>query len=147
MATVAPVYASSFVAMESRKRRMPLPYLIRPRKRQPVYDTYALYNDYIAYSSLEDGFDSESDDEESSVKAVRTSLAKTSLSETASAGSLTDDEYVVVDNVEALPSPKTERPGAIQMMELAKGVDELTLEDAASGNEDSGSDSDSWVVV
>lgn len=31
----------------------PLPYLIRPRKRQPVYDTYALYNDYIAYSSLE----------------------------------------------------------------------------------------------
>lgn len=144
MATLAPVHATSFKSMESRKRRIPLPYLIRPCKRQPVYDTYALYNDFIAYSSLEDGFDSESDDEESSVKAVRTSLEKVDLSETASAGSLTDEEYVVVDDVE---TPKTERAGAIQMMELAKGVEELDLEDARSGNEDAGSDSDAWVVV
>lgn len=144
MATLAPVHATSFKSMESRKRRIPLPYLIRPFKRQPVYDTYALYNDFIAYSSLEDGFDSESDDEESSVKAVRTSLEKVDLSETASAGSLTDEEYVVVDDVE---TPKTERAGAIQMMELAKGVEELDLEDAGSGNEDAGSDSDAWVVV
>ncbi|KAG2244598.1 hypothetical protein Bca4012_023661 [Brassica carinata] len=147
MATLAPVHAASFETMGSRKRRIPLPYLIRPCKRQPVYDTYALYNDFIAYSSLEDGFDSESDDEESSVKAVRTSLEKATLSETVSAGSLTDDEYVVVDNVEVLPIPKTERIGAIQMMELAKGVEELELDDAASCNEDSGSDSDAWVVV
>lgn len=32
-------------------------------------------------------------------------------------------------------------------MELAKGVEELDLEDARSGNEDAGSDSDAWVVV
>ncbi|KAF8097432.1 hypothetical protein N665_0289s0020 [Sinapis alba] len=150
MATLAPVYAASFDSMESRKRklnRVPLPYLIRPRKRQPVYDTYSLYNDFIAYSSLEDGFDSESDEEESPVEAVRTSLEKVSLSETVSAGSLSDEEYVVVDNVEVLPNPKTERAGAIQMMELSKAVDEMELHDAGSGNEDAGSDSDAWVVV
>ncbi|CAG7886982.1 unnamed protein product [Brassica rapa] len=146
MATVAPVYAASFDSMESRKRklnRVPLPYLIRPFKRQPVYDTYALYNDFIAYSSLED----ESDDEEPSVKAVRTSLENASLSDTVSAGSLTDEEYVVVDNVEVSPNPKTERAGAIQMMELSKSVHEMTLDDAGSDNEDSGSDSDAWVVL
>ncbi|CAH8346025.1 unnamed protein product [Eruca vesicaria subsp. sativa] len=141
MATLAPVHATSFDSMESRKRKfsgVPLPYLIRPFKKQPVYDTYALYNDFIAYSSLEDGFDSESDDEDTSVKGVRISLEKTSLSETASAGSLTDEEYVVVDDVEVMP--KTERAGAIQMMELAKGVEDLELDDA-------GSDSDAWVVL
>ncbi|WZY68851.1 hypothetical protein YC2023_001091 [Brassica napus] len=146
MATVAPVYAASFDSMESRKRklnRVPLPYLIRPFKRQPVYDTYALYNDFIAYSSLED----ESDDEEPSVKAVRTSLENASLSDTVSAGSLTDEEYVVVDNVEVSPNPKTERAGAIQMMELSKSVHEMTLDDAGSDNEDAGSDSDAWVVL
>ncbi|CAF2148449.1 unnamed protein product [Brassica napus] len=146
MATVAPVYAASFDTMESRKRklnRVPLPYLIRPFKRQPVYDTYALYNDFIAYSSLED----ESDDEEPSVKAVRTSLENASLSDTVSAGSLTDEEYVVVDNVDVLPNPKTERAGAIQMMELSKSVHEMTLDDAGSDNEDAGSDSDAWVVL
>ncbi|KAH0941309.1 hypothetical protein BRARA_A00970 [Brassica rapa] len=146
MATVAPVYAASFDSMESRKRklnRVPLPYLIRPFKRQPVYDTYALYNDFIAYSSLED----ESDDEEPSVKAVRTSLENASLSDTVSAGSLTDEEYVVVDNVEVSPNPKTERAGAIQMMELSKSVHEMKLDDAGSDNEDAGSDSDAWVVL
>ncbi|CAN6986142.1 hypothetical protein IGI04_000955 [Brassica rapa subsp. trilocularis] len=146
MATVAPVYAASFDSMESRKRklnRVPLPYLIRPFKRQPVYDTYALYNDFIAYSSLED----ECDDEEPSVKAGRTSLENASLSDTVSAGSLTDEEYVVVDNVEVSPNPKTERAGAIQMMELSKSVHEMTLDDAGSDNEDAGSDSDAWVVL
>ncbi|CAN6912992.1 unnamed protein product [Brassica oleracea] len=150
MATLAPVYAASFDTMESRKRklnRVPLPYLIRPCKRQPVYDTYALYNDFIAYSSLEDGIDSGSDDEEPSVKAVRTSLENASLSETESAGSLTDEEYVVVDNVDVLPNPKTERAGAIQMMELSKSVGEMKLDDAGSDNEDEGSDSDAWVVL
>lgn len=54
-------------------------------------------------------------------------------------GSLSDEEYVVVDNVEVSPNSKTERAGAIQIMELSK--------DAFHESESGGSDSDAWVVV
>ncbi|KAH0935211.1 hypothetical protein HID58_012328, partial [Brassica napus] len=93
-----------------------LPYLIRPRRKLPVYYSYALYNDgFIGYSSFD-----ESDDDDSSLKAVEpSSLEKgnesnASLSETDGVPMLSDEEYVVVDSVEAFPNSKTER------MELSK---------------------------
>ncbi|KAH0870864.1 hypothetical protein HID58_077886, partial [Brassica napus] len=83
-----------------------LPYLIRTRRKLPVYYSYALYNeDFIGYSSFD-----ESDDDDSSSKAVEPfSLEKgnesnASLSET----DVMRKEYVVVDNVEVLPNSKTE---------------------------------------
>ncbi|KAF3489198.1 hypothetical protein F2Q69_00056989 [Brassica cretica] len=74
-----------------------LPYLIRTRRKLPVYYSYALYNeDFIGYSSFD-----ESDDDDSSSKAVEPfSLDGVST--------LSDEEYVVVDNVEVLPNSKTE---------------------------------------
>ncbi|KAL0659352.1 hypothetical protein Bca4012_079937 [Brassica carinata] len=92
-------------------RRTTLPYLIRTRRKLPVYYSYALYNeDFIGYSSFD-----ESDDDDSSSKAVEPfSLEKgnesnASLSETDGVSTLSDEEYVVVDNVEVLPNSKTER--------------------------------------
>ncbi|XP_056848639.1 uncharacterized protein LOC108823115 isoform X3 [Raphanus sativus] len=126
MATFEPVSTFSFDSMESRMRkvnRVPLPYLIRPRRKLHVYDSYALYNDYIGSLSIKDGLKSESDDETSSLEK----------------GSLSDEEYVIVDNVEVSPNSETERAGAVQMMELS--------EDAIEESESGGSDSDAWVVV
>ncbi|KAJ4881028.1 Uncharacterized protein Rs2_38083 [Raphanus sativus] len=130
MATFEPVSTFSFDSMESRMRkvnRVPLPYLIRPRRKLHVYDSYALYNDYIGSLSIKDGLKSESDDETSS------------LEKDVSPGSLSDEEYVIVDNVEVSPNSETERAGAVQMMELS--------EDAIEESESGGSDSDAWVVV
>ncbi|CAH2078630.1 unnamed protein product [Thlaspi arvense] len=163
MALFAPVYAASVGSMESRKRKgnseltcrgVPLPYLIRPRRKLPVYDGVALYNDYIEYASFED-LESD-DDDDSSMKAVETSSlekgnifgltseSNASLSETGhSPNDESDEEYVIVNNVEALPTAtaKPERAGAIQMMELSKdAVDEPE-------SEDEGSSSDGWVVL
>ncbi|WZZ46502.1 hypothetical protein YC2023_042761 [Brassica napus] len=44
-----------------------------------------------------------------------------------------------MDNVEVSPNSKTERAGAIQMMELSK--------DAIEESETGGSDSDAWELV
>ncbi|WZZ75609.1 hypothetical protein YC2023_086979 [Brassica napus] len=116
-------------------RRTTLPYLIRTRRKLPVYYSYALYNeDFIGYSSFDVHvhklnflINGESDDDDSSSKAVEPfSLEKgnesnASLSETdvygslmclmnlAGVSTLSDEEYVVVDNVEVLPNSKTER--------------------------------------
>ncbi|ESQ55540.1 hypothetical protein EUTSA_v10027221mg, partial [Eutrema salsugineum] len=92
---------------------------------------------------------SESDDGDSPLKAVETSSLENenennaSLSEigVAASGHLSDEEYVVVEHVEAMPQTKTERAGAIQMMELSKD----TVDESESGDE--GSNSDDWVVV
>ncbi|XP_006414086.2 uncharacterized protein LOC18030450 [Eutrema salsugineum] len=158
MSLFEPVYAASANSMESRKRKsnneltcrgVPLPYLIRPRKKLPVYDGLTFYNEYLEYSSVDDGLDSESDDGDSPLKAVETSSLENenennaSLSEigVAASGHLSDEEYVVVEHVEAMPQTKTERAGAIQMMELSKD----TVDESESGDE--GSNSDDWVVV
>ncbi|KAL0716862.1 hypothetical protein Bca4012_066184 [Brassica carinata] len=138
MATFGPVSTSLFDSMESRKmkvNRVPLPYLIRPRRKLPVYDSYALYNDYIGYLAIKDGLKSESDDETSSLEKGNAMLSGTGVS----SGSLSDEEYVVVDNVEVSPNSKTEIAGAFQMMQLSK--------DATEESESGGSDSDAWVVV
>ncbi|CAN7031633.1 unnamed protein product [Brassica rapa subsp. trilocularis] len=139
MATFEPVSSStSFHSIESRTRkvnRIPLPYLIRPRRKLPVYDSYSLYDDYIGYLSNKVGLKSDEGDVETS------SLEKGNESNAmlCGTGSLSDEEYVVVDNVEVSPNSKTERAGAIQMMELSKdGIEE---------SESGGSDSDAWVVV
>ncbi|KAG5389495.1 hypothetical protein IGI04_031036 [Brassica rapa subsp. trilocularis] len=118
-----------------KRRRIPLPYLIRPRRKLPVYDSYSLYDDYIGYLSNKVGLKSDEGDVETS------SLEKGNESNAmlCGTGSLSDEEYVVVDNVEVSPNSKTERAGAIQMMELSKdGIEE---------SESGGSDSDAWVVV
>ncbi|ESQ55539.1 hypothetical protein EUTSA_v10027602mg [Eutrema salsugineum] len=62
MSLFEPVYAASANSMESRKRKsnneltcrgVPLPYLIRPRKKLPVYDGLTFYNEYLEYSSVD----------------------------------------------------------------------------------------------
>ncbi|XP_009108372.1 uncharacterized protein LOC103834070 isoform X2 [Brassica rapa] len=139
MATFEPVSSStSFHSIESRTskvNRIPLPYLIRPRRKIPVYDSYSLYDDYIGYLSNKVGLKSDEGDVETS------SLEKGNESNAmlCGTGSLSDEEYVVVDNVEVSPNSKTERAGAIQIMELSK--------DAFHESESGGSDSDAWVVV
>ncbi|KAH0894162.1 LOW QUALITY PROTEIN: hypothetical protein HID58_056591, partial [Brassica napus] len=46
--------------------RIPLPYLIRPRRKLPVYDSYSLYDDYIGYLSNKVGLKSDEGDDETS---------------------------------------------------------------------------------
>ncbi|XP_010434516.1 PREDICTED: uncharacterized protein LOC104718460 [Camelina sativa] len=124
MAKLEPVYADCL--MDSRKRKgcngVPLPYLIRPRRVLPPFDTFAFYNEYS------------SDDEGDS-----------SMEEADKGHS--DEEYVIVDNVvEALPNVKIEKAAVLQMMELCKDA----VDGDGSESEDAGykSDkSDSWVVV
>ncbi|XP_033133283.1 uncharacterized protein LOC103834070 isoform X1 [Brassica rapa] len=116
MATFEPVSSStSFHSIESRTskvNRIPLPYLIRPRRKIPVYDSYSLYDDYIGYLSNKVGLKSDEGDVETS------SLEKGNESNAmlCGTGSLSDEEYVVVDNVEVSPNSKTERAGAIQIV-------------------------------
>jgi len=115
MATLAPVHAVS--VLHSRKRGgcngVPLPYLIRPRRKIPPVDTFDFYND--------------SDDESGEGDKGHS-----------------DDEYVVVDKAEAImPNVKTEKPGAIQMMELSKDA----VGDDESKAKDAGYSSDEWFVV
>ncbi|CAA7042706.1 unnamed protein product [Microthlaspi erraticum] len=226
MATFEQVYHVPVNPMESRKRKagVPLPYLIRPRRKLPVYDTFNLYNDYLGTLSTTDGFDYVGDDDDSTVvvepvvvvEAVETSSTLDKVTQndlTASLSELdihaldkgiqndlsaslsemdinflplekgiqndlsaslsgmgissghslkceSDDEYVVVEKVEALPNSKIERVGAIQMLELSKdaadepeskvAVDEPESKVAVEKSEskDAGSNSDDeWVVV
>ncbi|KAL1224796.1 hypothetical protein V5N11_027955 [Cardamine amara subsp. amara] len=143
MAKLEPVYADSF--MESRKRKLntcrgvPLPYLIRPRRNLPPFDTFGFYNDY-----LEDLSDDEGDDS-SVVEAAAETSSLDKGNESNAMGYLLKDEkdedYVVVDHVEATPNSQKERAGAIQMMELSKD----TVDESESDN--AGYNSDEWVVV
>ncbi|KAF3545919.1 hypothetical protein DY000_02009533 [Brassica cretica] len=72
---------------------IPLPYLIRPRRKLPVYDSYSLYDDYIGYLSNKVGLKSdEGDDETSSLEKGNESNAML-----CGTGSLSDEEYVVMD--------------------------------------------------
>uniref|UniRef100_A0A1J3EBC9 Uncharacterized protein n=1 Tax=Noccaea caerulescens TaxID=107243 RepID=A0A1J3EBC9_NOCCA len=200
MATVEQVYPVSVNPMDSRKRKgVPLPYLIRPRRKLPVYDSFSLYNDYLDYSPNSDGFDYVGDDDDSTVvEAVESSstldkvvqielsaslseldihaldkgiqnelsaslsemdinflalekgiqndlsasLSEMGISSDHSLKDERDDDYVVVEKVEALPNSKTERAGAIQMLELSKdAVDKSEPKDAGSNSDDE------WVVV
>ncbi|EFH44243.1 hypothetical protein ARALYDRAFT_493002 [Arabidopsis lyrata subsp. lyrata] len=113
MATLAPGHAVSYSWKRGGCNGVPLPYLIRPRRIFPPIDTFPFYNDY-----------SSDDDDE--------------------AAGHSDDEYVVVDKAEAImTNSKTEKPGAIQMMELSKD----TVGDEESEAKDAGYSSDEWVVV
>uniref|UniRef100_A0A0D3BKB0 Exostosin GT47 domain-containing protein n=1 Tax=Brassica oleracea var. oleracea TaxID=109376 RepID=A0A0D3BKB0_BRAOL len=70
MATFEPVSSStSFHSIESRTskvKRIPLPYLIRSRRKLPVYDSYSLYDDYTGYLSNKVGLKSDEGDDETS---------------------------------------------------------------------------------
>ncbi|EOA18306.1 hypothetical protein CARUB_v10006819mg [Capsella rubella] len=129
MAKLAPVFADSLMDSWKSKacNRVPLPYLIRPRRVLPPIDCFAFYNEYAS--------EDECDETDSPMEGVETSTLDKGHS---------DDEYVMVDTiVEALPNPKIEKAEAIQMMELSKDA----VNDDGSESEDAGYSSDEWVVV
>ncbi|CAL9225956.1 unnamed protein product [Arabidopsis halleri] len=130
MATLAPGHAVSYSWKRGGCNGVPLPYLIRPRRIFPPIDTFPFYNDYS----------SDDDEGDSSMNVVESSTLD---DKDVSAGH-SDDEYVVVDKAEAImTNSKTEKPGAIQMMELSKD----TVGDDESESKDAGYNSDEWVVV
>lgn len=93
----------------------------------------------VIYNFLADGLKSESDDETSSLEKGNAMLSGTDswfvlyisffvnlvygfinvfddIWTDVSPGSLSDEEYVIVDNVEVSPNSETERAGAVQMV-------------------------------